>query len=57
MRVLVTGGAGFIGTHTLVSLIEQGHDPLVIDDFQNSNREGLRRVEALVGKTIDFHER
>ena len=54
MRILVTGGAGYIGSHTCVELLETGYDLTVIDNFNNSKPEALRRVERLTGKTIDF---
>lgn len=56
MRVLVTGGAGFIGSHTLVELIENGHEPLVVDNLINSSRESLARVTQITGAPIAFHE-
>jgi UDP-glucose 4-epimerase len=52
MRVLLAGGAGYIGAHTAVALIEAGHDVLVVDDLSNSSAEAVRRVEALTGATI-----
>lgn len=56
MRVLVTGGAGYIGSHTLVELIENGHEPLVVDNFVNSSKESLARVTQITGAPIAFHE-
>jgi UDP-glucose 4-epimerase len=56
MRVLVTGGAGYIGSHTVLELIEQGHEPVVIDNLVNSSSESLRRVGHLVGRDVEFHE-
>ncbi len=56
MRVLLTGGAGYIGSHTALVLIEQGHDVLVLDDFSNSSPEAVRRVEELTGASIDVVE-
>ena len=56
MRVLVTGGAGYIGSHTLVELIENGHEPLVVDNLVNSNMESLARVTQITGVPISFHE-
>lgn len=56
MRVLVTGGAGYIGSHTTLALVEQGHEPVVVDDLSNSNREALVRVEKITGATIEFHQ-
>ena len=52
MHILVTGGAGYIGSHTCLELLEQGHEITVIDNLSNSTRESLRRVEALTGKKI-----
>ena len=49
MNILVTGGAGFIGTHTLVELYAAGHTAVVVDNLSNSNPESLRRVEAIIG--------
>ena len=56
MRVLVTGGAGYIGSHTCLLLLEAGWDVTVVDNLSNSHREALRRVEALTGKTLTFVE-
>ncbi len=52
MRVLLTGGAGYIGSHTALVLAEQGHEVLVLDDFSNSSPEAVRRVERLTGVAI-----
>ena len=56
MKVLVTGGAGYIGSHTTLCLLEEGHDVVVLDNLMNSNPESLRRVEELTGKNVDFRE-
>ena len=56
MKILVTGGAGFIGSHTCVELIEAGYTPVVIDNLSNSNPESLRRVEKITGKNVYFYE-
>lgn len=56
MNILVTGGAGYIGSHTLIELLDNGHTPIVVDNLSNSNRESLKRVEKIVNKTIVFHE-
>ena len=50
MRVLLTGGAGYIGSHTALVLLQAGHDVVVLDNLNNSSPEGLRRVEELTGK-------
>jgi UDP-glucose 4-epimerase len=55
-RVLVTGGAGYIGSHTVVELLEQGHDVTVIDNFCNSSAEAIKRVQAIAGKSVDLHD-
>ena len=55
MRVLVTGGAGYIGSHTVVELIDKGFVPVIIDDFRNSNQQMLERLESLV-KTPLIHK-
>lgn len=55
MNILVTGGAGYIGTHTLIELINNGHTPIVADNLSNSNEEALRRVEQLTNTSIPFH--
>lgn len=52
MKVLVTGGAGYIGSHTCVELLNAGHDILVVDNLSNSSAESLRRVEQITGKKV-----
>ena len=49
MQILVTGGAGFIGSHTLIELYKAGHTALVVDNLYNSNAEALRRVAQIIG--------
>ena len=49
MHILVTGGAGFIGSHTLIELYKAGHTALVVDNLYNSNPEALRRVAEIIG--------
>ena len=56
MNVLVTGGAGYIGSHTCVELLESGYGVIVVDNLCNSNPESLRRVQELTGKTLKFYE-
>lgn len=56
MKILVTGGAGFIGSHTNVELLNAGYDVVVIDNLVNSSRESIKRVEKLTGKKITFYE-
>ena len=55
MNVLVTGGAGYIGSHTCLELLGAGHRVVVIDNLVNSSQEALRRVERLAGKSVVFH--
>ena len=54
MKILVSGGAGYIGTHTCVALLEAGYDVVVADNLINASREALRRVEEITGKTVPF---
>ena len=56
MSVLVTGGAGFIGSHTVVELLNEGYDVAVVDNLSNSKAESLRRVEEITGKKVRFYE-
>ncbi len=53
--ILVTGGAGYIGSHTVLTLLEAGYPVVVVDNLSNSSRESLRRVEALTGKSVTFY--
>ncbi|REJ08088.1 UDP-glucose 4-epimerase GalE [Microbacterium bovistercoris] len=56
MRILLTGGAGYIGSHVALVLLEAGHDVLLLDDFSNSSREAIDRVQDLTSRTIDVIE-
>ena len=54
-NILVTGGAGFIGSHTLVELLDRGYGAVVADNLSNASEESLRRVEKITGKTVKFY--
>ena len=54
MNILTTGGAGFIGSHTCVELLNAGHDVVVVDNLYNSSRKSLERVQELTGKPVKF---
>ncbi len=54
MKILVTGGAGYIGSHTIISLQNAGHDVVVIDNLSNSSLEAITRVKKITGKSVHF---
>ncbi|KAF2076905.1 hypothetical protein CYY_001808 [Polysphondylium violaceum] len=54
-RVMVTGGAGYIGSHTVVEMVNAGFTPIIVDNFSNSSMEAIKRVEEITGKQIEFH--
>ena len=54
MRILVTGGAGYIGSHTCIELLAAGHEVVIVDNLSNSSEESLRRVEKISNKTVTF---
>ena len=56
MRVLITGGAGYIGTHTMLEVLATGHEVCVIDNFSNSTPEALERVKTLSNRSFTFHD-
>ncbi|MCG8641607.1 MAG: UDP-glucose 4-epimerase GalE [Desulfobacterales bacterium] len=56
MKVLVTGGAGYIGTHTCVELLNDGYDVVVLDNLSNSSDESLKRVQEITGKSPAFYK-
>ena len=56
MRILVTGGAGYIGSHTCVELLLAGYDVIVVDSLINSREESVRRVAEISGKKLRFHK-
>lgn len=56
MNILLTGGAGFIGSHTIIELLYAGHSVCVVDNFVNSSAEAMRRVEKITGVSIPFYQ-
>ena len=56
MNILVTGGTGFIGSHTCLELINSGHTPIVFDNLSNSKTESIKRVSLLTGKDVKFYQ-
>ncbi len=56
MKILVTGGAGYIGSHTCIELLQAGHEVVVVDNLVNSKEESLKRVQELTGETLAFHK-
>ena len=55
MTILVTGGAGFIGSHTCVELLQAGHRVIIVDNLSNSKEEAVRRIEQITGKQVAFY--
>ncbi len=56
MKILVTGGAGYIGTHTCIELLNKGYEVVVVDNLCNSKEEALSRVKTITGKELDFYK-
>ncbi|XXQ67794.1 UDP-glucose 4-epimerase GalE [Neisseriaceae bacterium B1] len=56
MNILVTGGTGFIGAHTVVELLNAGHNPIILDNLSNSSPKALHRIAEITSKTPTFHE-
>ena len=54
-RILVTGGAGYIGTHTCVELIKKGYEVVAVDNYVNSSEESIKRVEKITGKEVKIY--
>jgi len=55
-KIIVAGGAGYLGSHTVVELIEQGFEPVIIDNFSNSHPDSIKGIEAIVGRKIKVYE-
>lgn len=56
MKILVSGGAGFIGSHTVVELVDAGHDVVIVDNLSNSKKEVVDAIEKITGKQVKFHK-
>jgi len=56
MKILVTGGAGYIGSHTCLELLQAGYEVIVVDNLSNSKEESLKRVQDLAGKSLEFRQ-
>lgn len=56
MKILLTGGAGYIGSHTTVELLENGHEVVIIDNLSNSSRVAIERIQQITNKKVKFHE-
>ena len=56
MRILVTGGAGYIGSHTCLELLNQGHEVVAFDNLCNASEESLKRVREITGKELTFYQ-
>ncbi len=56
MKILITGGAGYIGSHTVVALLESGHEVVVVDDLSNSYKTSIDGIEKITGRKVDFRE-
>ena len=57
MKILVTGGAGFIGSHTVVALSQAGYEPIILDDFSNSDKSSLKGIAQILGKKIKCYNK
>ena len=55
MKILATGGTGYIGSHTCVALLEQGHEVVAVDNLYNSSEEAIRRIRRITGKPLKYY--
>lgn len=56
MKILVTGGAGYIGSHTCVELLAKGHEVVIVDNFVNASPKSVERVRKISGKNVELYE-
>lgn len=56
MKILVTGGAGYIGSHTCVELLNAGYDVVIIDNLSNSKEDAVLKIEEITGKKVKFYK-
>lgn len=56
MKILVTGGMGYIGSHTIVELINEGYEPIIVDNLSNSKEEVLNRIKLITNKEVKFYK-
>lgn len=55
-NILVTGGAGFIGSHTVVELYNAGYNPIIVDDLSNSKESVIKSIESIIGSEVTFYK-
>jgi UDP-glucose 4-epimerase len=56
MKIIVTGGAGFIGSHTVVELVNAGYEPVIVDNYANSDPGVLNGISEIIGKKVKSYE-